>query len=186
MRALFVVAVLAWTAPAFAQPPGAAPPPHPLGPPGQRGPQTAADKVKQRVREVRDLQLTQQLSLDEQSAGRIFAVMGRYDEEFDRLLAVRAELQRKLAAADQLKDPRAIDILIDDAIANQKAFRDLEGRRLSELRKILTPQQTARLLVVLPALERKLQNQLQRAIAGAAKNRRPNRPRPPGDDDDDD
>ena len=35
--------------------------------------------------------------------------------------------------------------------------------------EILTPAQTARLLVVLPALERKIQNQLLRAIRGGRK-----------------
>jgi hypothetical protein len=40
----------------------------------------------------------------------------------------------------------------------------VEERRLAELRKILTPAQTTRLLVVLPAFERKIQNQLRRAI----------------------
>ena len=45
--------------------------------------------------------------------------------------------------------------------------RELEDKRLAELRKILTPAQTARLLIVLPELERKIQNQLRRAIANA-------------------
>ena len=126
-----------------------------------------------------------ELDLDPQAAARMAAVLGRYDDEFDRLLVARAELQRRLAGADQMKDAKALQRLIDEAIANQHAFRDVEDRRLAELRTILTPQQTARLIVVLPQLERRLQNQLQKAIAkGAAKPRRANRPPPDADDDD--
>lgn len=55
-----------------------------------------------------------------------------------------------LAAADPLTDPKAQDRLVDEAIANQKAFWSIEERRLAELRKILTPAQTTRLLIVLP------------------------------------
>jgi hypothetical protein len=76
----------------------------------------------------------------------------------------RADLARQLEGSGAIKDPRAIDKLIDDAVANQKAFWDLEDKRLAELRKILTPAQIARLLIVLPAFERKIQNQLRRAI----------------------
>jgi hypothetical protein len=57
-----------------------------------------------------------------------------------------------------------VDKLIDDAVANQKAFWDLEDKRLAEIRKVLTPQQVAKLLVVLPAFERRIQNQLRNAI----------------------
>ncbi len=64
-----------------------------------------------------------------------------------------------------MRDPRAVDRLIDEALANQRGFRDLEDRRLAELRKILTPFQTAKLLVVLPDFERRIQNQLRKAIA---------------------
>jgi hypothetical protein len=41
---------------------------------------------------------------------------------------------------------------------------DTEEQRLAQLRKILTPAQTARLIVVLPAMERKIQNQLRKAV----------------------
>jgi hypothetical protein len=90
-----------------------------------------------------------------------------------------------------------LDKLIDEAVANQRAFWDSQERRLGELRKILTPAQVARVLVVLPALERKIQNQLQRAIRGGGGGGRagkgkgkgnglaPN-PYAGGDDDDDD
>jgi len=147
----------------------------------------AADKrerIKKKIRALRAYTLTEELQLDETTAGKLFPVMAKYDDELDRLLQQRADIERRLKAAADIKDPRVLDKLIDEAVANQRAFWDSQERRLGELRKILTPAQTARLLVVLPALERKIQNQLQRAIRGGARAGR--RGRPVDDDDDDD
>jgi hypothetical protein len=190
MRAV-VLALSLLAAPAFAQAPGATPPvggpaAQPPGPPQPRPPLSRADKIKQQVRERRAFELTDALELDEKTAGRMFAVFGRYDDQFDKLLAARAVLQGKLNGADQIRDPKVLEKLIDDAVANQRAFWDLEEHRLTELRTILTPQQIAKLIVVLPQLERRLQNQLQKAITNANNPKpRPRGRRQLGDDDDD-
>jgi hypothetical protein len=179
------LALVLSTAPAYAQAPGATPPTSPTNVPVAQ-PQSRADKIKQRIRERRAFELTDALDLDQKTAARMSAVMDRYDGEFDRLLAQRAEQQQRLNGADQIKDPKVLAKLIDDAMANQRAFWDVEERRLGELRTVLTPQQTARLIVTLPQLERQLQNQLQKAINQKAPNPRRNNPnRRPLDDDDD-
>lgn len=156
MRALLIVMLLAATASAQAP----------------RGP--AVDKreqVKKKIRAMRAFTLTDELSLDEKTAAKLFPILSRWDDVTDKLLQQRVDIQRKLNSG-QITDSKQLDKLIDDAVANQKAFWDLEDKRLAEMRKVLTPQQTARLLVVLPAFERKIQNQLRRAInrrAGAAR-----------------
>ncbi len=135
------------------------------------------EAIKKKIRALRAYALTEELSLDEQTAGRLFPVLAKWDDVTDKLLVQRVNLASQLRAADQLRDPKALERLIDDALANQKAFWELEDKRLAELRKILTPLQTARLLVVLPEFERRIQNQLKRAIqkrapgAGRARNR---------------
>ena len=156
MRALLIVMLLAVTASAQAP----------------RGP--AVDKreqVKKKIRAMRAFTLTDELSLDEKTAAKLFPILARWDDVTDKLLQQRVDIQRKLNSG-QITDSKQLDKLIDDAVANQKAFWDLEDKRLAEMRKVLTPQQTARLLVVLPAFERKIQNRLRRAInrrAGAAR-----------------
>jgi hypothetical protein len=122
------------------------------------------DQIKKKIRALRAYTLTEELALDEQTAGRLFPVLSRYDDETDKLLEKRADVQRRLRRVDSLKDPRAVERLLDEAVANQRGFWDLEDKRLAELRKILTAVQTAKLLVVLPALERKIQKQLRKAI----------------------
>ncbi|HEX3762610.1 MAG TPA: hypothetical protein VHW23_28100 [Kofleriaceae bacterium] len=133
-----------------------------------RRPAAAAERreeIKKRIRSMRAYTLTEELKLAPETAGQLFPVLARYDDETDRLLEKRVEVQRRLRRAEATRDPRAVDRLIDEALANQRGFRDLEDRRLAELRKILTPFQTAKLLVVLPDFERRIQNQLRKAIS---------------------
>ncbi|HUJ60321.1 MAG TPA: hypothetical protein VLX92_17560 [Kofleriaceae bacterium] len=156
-RALALAIALLLGAPAVhAQPPGLTP---------QQQQVQRRERIKKRIRALRAAELTVDLSLDETSAGRLFPLLARYDDEFDRLLGQRAEILKKLDVAGP--DRRETDRLIDEAIANQHAFWETEDRRLADVRKILSPAQTARLLVVLPPLEQKIRNQLLRAIQGA-------------------
>jgi hypothetical protein len=110
-------------------------------------------------------------------------VLSRYDDETDKLLERRIEIQRRLRRAQPFKDAKAVDRVVDEALVNQRAFWELEDRRIAELRKILTPGQAARLLVVLPELERKIRNQLRKAIVS---HRAPGAPGAGADTDDDD
>jgi len=176
-RWLVVACVLAIGAPlAIAQPRGDRRPG-----PGPGSAQAATDRreaIKKKIRVLRAATLTDELNLDEKALGKLLPVLSRWDDVTEDLLKKRVDIHRRLTAPDAAKDPKALDRVIDEAVANQKAFWDLEDKRLAELRKILTPAQTARLLIVLPEFERKIQNQLRRAIA--------NRPGARGADIDDD
>jgi len=161
------ILLLASTA-AFAQAPGQTPPRQPAGvAPDGPGPgpakETKQERVKKRVRMMRAMALTEELGLDSAGAGRLFPLLEKYDADFDRLLVERSQLMHALDTADG-KPPKQIDKLIDDSLANQRKFWDLEDRRIADLRKILTPAQVARVVVVLPVLERKIQNQLRNAV----------------------
>ena len=150
--------------------------------------QQRREAIKKKIRALRAYTLTEELQLDEATAGKLFPVLAKWDDVTDKLLVTRVDLTRRLREADQLRDRRAVDRLVDEAIANQKAFWDLEEKRLAELRKILTPEQTARILVVLPEFERRIQNQLKRAIAkrGGRQQGNPGRLRGGDDFEDDD
>lgn len=179
IRAVVVALFVALAAPVVSAQPAPAP--------SDLAARTAArrEAIKKRIRALRAYTLTTALQLDEQGASRLFPVLAKWDDVTDRLLVQRVELTRRLRGADGL-DPRTANQLIDDAIANQRAFWDLEDKRLAEIRKILSPQQTAKLIVVLPEFERKIQNQLKRAIQKQAKPGRqnPGRANPLNGDDD--
>ncbi len=175
-------------------PPNGGPPAGAHPPAGNPGPApNRREAIKKRLRELRAYQLTEQVSLDDATVARLFPLLAKYDDEIFRLLVARAEVQRRLNDTSAAGDPRAIDRAIDDAVANQRGFRDVEDRRIADLRKILTPAQTARVLIVLPAIERKIENQLRNAIenpggggkrGGAGPGRKANNRRPADDDDD--
>jgi len=179
-RLAFLLTVLV-AAPVFAQPPGQTPPSN--GPSQQQ--LNRRERIKKRIRALRAYTLTEELQLDEATAGKLFPLLARYDDEFDRLLGARADIAKRLAIAGHGNDARAADKLVDEAIANQRAFWEMEDKRLAELRKILSAQQVARLLVVLPPLERKIENQLRNAIQGKGPGPGAKRARPPAGDDDD-
>ena len=150
------------------------------GPAERRGSADSRDRreqIKKKIRALRAYTLTEELALDEQTAARLFPLLARYDDDFDRLLEQRVEVQRRLKRVAN-QEPRAVERVIDEAIANQRGFWDLQDKRVQALRKILTPGQTAKLLVVLPAIERRIENQLRKAIVQR-------RPGSAADDDDD-
>lgn len=150
------------------------------GPAERRGSADSRDRreqIKKKIRALRAYTLTEELVLDEQTAARLFPLLARYDDDFDKLLEQRVEVQRRLKRVAS-QDPRAVDRVIDEAIANQRGFWDLQDKRVQALRKILTPGQIAKLLVVLPAIERRIENQLRKAIVQR-------RPGSTVDDDDD-
>lgn len=130
------------------------------------------EKVKQRVRIMRALVLAEELALDEATAGKLAPILQRFDDEIDKLLRERVALRGELRAATDAGDERRIDKAIDKLVANQDARWDTERRRFADLRKLLTPTQTARLLDVLPEIDRRIMKGLRQHMAP----KRPDRP----------
>jgi len=143
------------------------------------------ERIKKRIRALRAYTLTDELGLDEATAAKMFPILSKYDDELGKRLVARVKLTRDLDAATAKGDDKAIDVAIDELVANQKALWALDEKRFDELRKVLTPKQAGRLLVVLPALERRVQNMLERAMSGRAGKGRGGRGARGGADDDD-
>ena len=133
------------------------------------------ERIKKKIRALRAYTLTEELQLDETTAGKLFPILAKYDDEIGKRLVARAKLRGQLDNAIDKNDDKAVDKAIDDLVENQKALWEIDEKRFAELRKALTPKQAGKLLVVLPALERKVQNMLERAMqrgAGRAGTRR--------------
>lgn len=171
IRAVVVLLALAVAAPvAIAQPAG-----------GQR-----AERIKKKIRALRAYTLTEELNLDEDTAGKLFPILAKYDDEIGKRLIARAKLRKQLDTAIGKNDDTAIDSAIDDLVANQKALWEIDEKRFGEMRKVLTKAQAGKLLVVLPALERKVMNMLERATQRGAGGRAGRAGRGRGGDLDDD
>ena len=170
MRAVVVVlALVAGVTTAYAQPR-----PQPGGPGGRTAPQDRRDEIRKEIKKkiavMRAATLQQELNLDDATLAKVLPVLSKWDDVTEKLLVQRMDLNKRIRNVDQIRDPRAVDKLVDEALANQRGFRELEDKRLAEVRRILTPTQTAKLLIVLPEFERKIMNQLRRAMrrGGAA------------------
>lgn len=125
--------------------------------------QQKRDKVKQRIRAMRAWVLTEELDLDVATAEKMFPVLARHDDELARLLAERNQLRAQLEAAR--RGGRAgIDALLDKLVANQRARWNAEDQRFAELRALLTPEQAAALLDLLPEVDRKILRELRQAV----------------------
>lgn len=130
------------------------------------------EKAKQRIRVMRALILAEELELDEATAGKLAPVLNRFDDEIAKLLRERAALRAELRDAADANDERRMDKAIDKLVANQDARWDTERRRFADLRRLLTPRQTARLLDVLPEIDRRIMKGLRQHMAP----QRPDRP----------
>ncbi|MEZ4398872.1 MAG: hypothetical protein R3B06_02575 [Kofleriaceae bacterium] len=142
--------------------------------PAATKPGAKRDKVKQRLRLMRTLVITEQLGLDDATAAKLFPVLGKFDDELAKLLAERAALRAKLTALRGKNKPQELSSAIDQVVANQRARWAAEERRFAEVRALLTPEQAATLLELLPDVDRRILRGLRGALADGAD----------GDDDD--
>jgi hypothetical protein len=141
--------VLVWRS-AEAQP-GVASPPQPA---------SMKDRIKRKILAFRAFRVTEELSLDEVGAARVFPLLAKYDQQVEQLTIERMTINRLLR---QRPTSATADDLIKRTLANRRALLELDERRIAELRKVLTAEQTMRLMVVLPEVERQIKEQIRRS-----------------------
>lgn len=160
VRVLLVLVFLGWAGSAMAQPAGG-------GGGGKR------EKIKQQILALRAWMITRDLGLDETTAGRLFPVLAKYDDQFAKVLRENMDLRREADTAAARHDDKALDVIVDKLLANQRARWAIEEARFKDVRRLLTPAQAAKLVVVLPKVDRRLQLELRKALRpGAARRRR--------------
>jgi hypothetical protein len=162
LGALGAIAVSCWLAVSSAQ---AQPSGPPNAQPNAQQAKPGADRrleIKRKLMAFRAYRVTEELALDETAAARVFPLLTKYDQKVDQLTVERVELNKALRSPPA--DAKAIDDLIRRALANRRALVELDEQRLGELRKVLTAAQTARLLVLLPQIERQIKAQIRRGM----------------------
>lgn len=126
----------------------------------------AREQAKQKIRALRAAILIEGLGLDEATATRLGPILARHDDELERLQAERRALRKAVHDALAANDDQKLNGLIDQLVANQRARWDRELTRVAELRTLLSPRQAARLLDILPRIDRRILQGLRRAVAG--------------------
>lgn len=141
----------------------------PPGPADQIGPRR--ERLRRRVREVRADYLSHKLHLDQRTARRLFTLLDRFDERLDNLhrrgVQLRRALRRENAAGQP--DDATLDRLIDELLAHYEDLYQVQRARLVAVRRVVTPAQTAKLVVLLPQLDEAIRKQIQRALRDRGK-----------------
>jgi hypothetical protein len=110
------------------------------------------------MRTIRAWVLVDELKLDDATSGRVFGILATFDARAVALAAERRAIVDSLRAKLEAPRPDEAHIArtLDQLIANRSRRHALCDERIKELRKRLSPVQQAKLLLLLPRLERHL------------------------------
>jgi hypothetical protein len=127
-------------------------------------------EVLDQMRAMRMWKLTEDLKLDEATAGKVFPTLAKFDDkareigrerrDIAKLVRDQTDAQTKTGKVDNGK----LRVLIDQLIANQKKRNALDEERFKALQPALTPLQQARLLLLLPKLEDDFRRRIREAM----------------------
>ncbi|RMH41120.1 MAG: periplasmic heavy metal sensor [Deltaproteobacteria bacterium] len=132
-------------------------------------------KVRQRVRALRAWKLTEALNLDEATAAKLFPVLDSFDDKFVEAMREGAELRGRLRKAIEgggRVDDAAVNRIVDAMLANQRRIWELNEQRFAAVRKVLSPVQAAKALVVLPQVDHAIRRHMREALERHRKGRR--------------
>jgi hypothetical protein len=155
---LFVLAVL--SAPALAQP------------------DAARAQLRERMRQATVKRVVERLGLDAVTAQRLDQVEKSFDDQIAAVQEANGKVRRELRRLTEGPQPQAADNVqinqLCDRILNGRAtMQRLELQRLAEMRKILRPVDFARLLIVMPQINREIKGDIYRALGPGGANRPP-------------
>ena len=140
---------------AGAQPrPAASVPPSPAAD-DHRTPDQLRKEVLERMRALRAWKIVEALKLDEATSARLFPILSRYDEREMTIAAERHVIMRDLREATEAAHPDDARLMatLNKLLANRAAQRALHDDRIKDVRKVLTPVQQAKLVLLLPRME---------------------------------
>lgn len=121
-----------------------------------RTPDQLRQEVLERMRALRAFRIVDALKLDEATSGRLFPILARYD---DREVAIATERHQifhdlRVDAEAAHPDDARLNADLNRLVAVRTKQRALEDDRIRDVRKVLTPAQQAKLVLLLPRLER--------------------------------
>jgi Spy/CpxP family protein refolding chaperone len=123
----------------------------------------------QSIRAMRAKELGDVLNPDTAAVAKVVELSSGFE---DQLVAARQDLRQKRSAIDILlaqpkPDDPALNRAVDALMAQRRKLEDIEAERTAALRKVLTPNQFARVVVAWPRINRRIQEQLYRALLSA-------------------
>jgi Spy/CpxP family protein refolding chaperone len=131
-------------------------------------PENLRDRVREKIRVLRIARLVEALDLDERTATRFMPLVNKTYDDIGEVARdageARRNLRRLLDAGSN--DVSQINALVDRLVADKLKIDQLENELFREVRKVLGPAQVGRLVLVLPEINREIQQQIRRAAKG--------------------
>jgi len=124
--------------------------------PDRRTPEQLRNEVQERMRALRAWRIVDELKLDENASARLFPILAKYDEQEMTLAAERRDIAQEIKTllAAPRPDDTKLNAAINRMLANRQKRIASRDERIKEVRKVLTPVQQAKLVLLLPRLER--------------------------------
>ncbi|MBI4510478.1 MAG: hypothetical protein HY698_12645 [Deltaproteobacteria bacterium] len=124
------------------------------------------EKVRERIRAVRTAKIIQFLDLDEATAARLFPILNRHDDALVEIVkengSIRRDMKRMIEGGPI--DEAKLSKLIDRFLENRAKIQKLDEERIRDARKVLRSVQAAKLVVLLPEIDHKIQRAMHRAL----------------------
>jgi Spy/CpxP family protein refolding chaperone len=120
------------------------------------------EALRAKVQEARSSRIIEALGLDAATGARLGTVLARHEATMQPIRAQLRVLRGELAALVQSGKASAAEVnpRLDKLEALQRERQAADGRLIAEARGVLTPEQAARLVLVLPRIDRALMRQV--------------------------
>jgi predicted transcriptional regulator len=139
-----------------------------LAGPAAAKPGDLRDRVREKIKVLRVTRLVEALDLDERTATRLMPLVNKAYDDIAEIARDAGELRRSLRKLVDAASTDAVQIngLVDRLIADKLKMDQLENDLFREVRKVLSPAQVGRLVLVLPEINREITQQIRRAAKG--------------------
>jgi Spy/CpxP family protein refolding chaperone len=142
------------------------------------------EQILDKLRAERMWELTQALKLDEATAARLFPLLSKFDDEERALGKERGPIVRELrdSLATANPDPNRTNAMVERLLSIRARRQALEVEKLTAVRKVLTPVQMGKLLLVAPKIDEGFRERIRTAVQSARRAGELGRPRGEADD----
>jgi len=122
--------------------------------------------VREQIRAVRAKKLAEVVKPDAATAARLQDVVGLYD---DQMTAVRKDAQATRRDLTQLLKTTPNNVmrltqLTDQLLSQRQRLQQIENERAAAMRRLLTPEQYARIVLAWRRVNREIQEQIYKAV----------------------
>lgn len=125
-------------------------------------------KIKQKIRALREWRLTEALELDSDTADKLFPILDSYDDKFGKAMRQGRKLRKQLRS--QIESGKAndkqLDKIVDKMLDNQRTVWNLNEQRFKQARKVLTAEESAKVLIILPQIDHEIRRAMRKALDG--------------------